>query len=535
MHASTIIVAAIIFVLTLLAWSNRFIQDDAFISFRYADNLVSGHGLVWNAGERIEGYTNFLWTLLMAVPLALKLDPVPVSFIVGLILFACSLIMTYRCANLICDSKWGCVVAVVLLGTNYTFSSFATGGLETQLQAFLFITCTYLVVRAWNENRWTPRILLTLSLCTSAAVLTRPEAVMLLVVLYPVTLYYVMNEKALRSKRLARVSILLLPSAAIIGSWVLWKIHYYGDILPNPYYVKVGSIHSWRRGTHYLYSFLVSYWLFPFPFIAVAMIRRITGKINNTIILFMLILTLWTFYLIGVSGGFMEYRHLVPVLPLIMLSVVWLIYNAIRNRTVQAVLVITVLAGSLFHALTFENSRIRWGITPISLLDAQIDAYDQDWDEVGRALGRVFDHSPDIMIATTASGAIPFYSRLRTVDMLGLNDRTVARQGEILSDRPGHQRIAPLSYLIDRNVDIVIGHPWIIVEDGESPSSRSYTVQDLDRLAVRNIQNLPTSAKFLEIPIDRYRTLVTLYLRERTQIENAIRENGWRVFPIARN
>ena len=110
MQTSTIIVAAIIVVLTALAWSNRFIQDDAFISFRYADNLVSGHGLVWNAGERIEGYTNFLWTLLMVVPLALKLDPVPVSFIVGLILFACSLIMTYRCANLIFDSKWDCIV-----------------------------------------------------------------------------------------------------------------------------------------------------------------------------------------------------------------------------------------------------------------------------------------------------------------------------------------------------------------------------------------------------------------------------------------
>jgi len=45
-----------------LAW----LCDDAFISFRYAQNLVSGHGLVFNVGERVEGYTNFLWTLLIA-------------------------------------------------------------------------------------------------------------------------------------------------------------------------------------------------------------------------------------------------------------------------------------------------------------------------------------------------------------------------------------------------------------------------------------------------------------------------------------
>src|SRR5207247_899918 len=40
--------------------------DDAFISFRYAQHLVDGYGLVFNPGERVEGYTNFLWTMIMA-------------------------------------------------------------------------------------------------------------------------------------------------------------------------------------------------------------------------------------------------------------------------------------------------------------------------------------------------------------------------------------------------------------------------------------------------------------------------------------
>ena len=59
---------AMIAALTWLAWLNRFIQDDAFISFRYSHNLVRGLGLVWNPGDRVEGYTSFLWTLIMAVP-----------------------------------------------------------------------------------------------------------------------------------------------------------------------------------------------------------------------------------------------------------------------------------------------------------------------------------------------------------------------------------------------------------------------------------------------------------------------------------
>src|SRR5438046_1501989 len=41
--------------------------DDAFITYRYAENLARGLGLVYNPGERVEGYSNFLWTLMMAV------------------------------------------------------------------------------------------------------------------------------------------------------------------------------------------------------------------------------------------------------------------------------------------------------------------------------------------------------------------------------------------------------------------------------------------------------------------------------------
>ena len=55
--------------LALLAWLTSvawFLTDDAFISFRYVRNLLEGHGLVFNPGEYVEGYTNFLWILELA-------------------------------------------------------------------------------------------------------------------------------------------------------------------------------------------------------------------------------------------------------------------------------------------------------------------------------------------------------------------------------------------------------------------------------------------------------------------------------------
>ena len=44
------------------------LADDAFISFRYSQHLAEGHGLVFNVGEKVEGYSNFLWVVLVAIP-----------------------------------------------------------------------------------------------------------------------------------------------------------------------------------------------------------------------------------------------------------------------------------------------------------------------------------------------------------------------------------------------------------------------------------------------------------------------------------
>jgi arabinofuranosyltransferase len=69
----------------LRAWSRRWSCDDAFISFRYADHLAHGQGLVWNVGERVEGFSNLLWTLLFVPAAAADLDLVVVSEVLGVL------------------------------------------------------------------------------------------------------------------------------------------------------------------------------------------------------------------------------------------------------------------------------------------------------------------------------------------------------------------------------------------------------------------------------------------------------------------
>src|SRR3982751_4766289 len=78
-----------------LAWLNRFMQDDAYIILRYARQLALGPGTVWDIGERVEGYSSFLYTVLMAVPHRLGIDPVAAGYTIGLLCFLGSLLATF--------------------------------------------------------------------------------------------------------------------------------------------------------------------------------------------------------------------------------------------------------------------------------------------------------------------------------------------------------------------------------------------------------------------------------------------------------
>ena len=139
--------------LAALAWSRRFVMDDAFISFRYAKHLAAGQGLVWNPGERVEGYTNFLWTLLMALPHRLRLDPVVFAQVAGVAFYALTLLLAWRLARRILGDEGWSLAAVLLLGTSASFLAFATGGLETMAQACLLAGLALLTLRLGEGGR----------------------------------------------------------------------------------------------------------------------------------------------------------------------------------------------------------------------------------------------------------------------------------------------------------------------------------------------------------------------------------------------
>src|ERR1043166_6070025 len=114
-----------------------FTCDDAFIAFRYARNLAMGHGLVFNPGfERVEGYTNFLWVLLLAAGRFCGLAPESACHVLSIAAgIGIILLITWHCLKALpagASAFWALWPAL-LLAVNRTFTMWCTSGLETKL------------------------------------------------------------------------------------------------------------------------------------------------------------------------------------------------------------------------------------------------------------------------------------------------------------------------------------------------------------------------------------------------------------------
>ena len=520
-----------------LAWAYRFIQDDAFISFRYAFNLVHGHGLTWNPGERIQGYTNLLWTLLMAIPLTMNYDPTVFSQIIGIFFTVGTLWATYKVACIIFRSHFLAVFTILMLGTNYTFIAYATGGLETQMQTFFIVTGIFLGLSILVHDDAKYRVYCALlSFVFSLAILTRLDSMIAFLVLFPFLFWQIFARPySSLNRKMVESALLVLPATVILGSWLIWNYSYYGDILPNTYYAKATlySINIFKQGVLYIREFLLSYLLMPFVFIAMFNLKDFFLKSKLCIITAIIIL--WNIYLIRVGGDFMEFRFLVPVLPFIFIIITFLL-STIINKKVRIALFIMILFGSFSHAYYYKGTiteHLR--IESIYSLNSNL-VY---WSKAGLVLKELFYKSDsDVVIATTAAGAIPYYSQLKTIDMHGLNDRWIARNGIVFSPRVAHRRLSSHKYLVERGVNLVIGHPKIELLTETYPKE---IIGDLDfiygifkifRIIDPQKNLISGDTEIIVIPIDNLYGIHVLYVKKNNHIDDVIKKNNYKTYKL---
>lgn len=217
--------------------------DDAYITFRTVDNLVSGYGPVWNAGERVQAYTHPLWMFAVAVVYSFTREIYVTAQVMGIaITLAAALWLIFRLAR----TPGAAIVLVAALACSRAFVDYGTSGLENPLTYLLLAVflAVYFDARSDGEK------VLSLSFLTGLAVLNRMDLSLLFL---PPLLFAVYRARSWRAL-LVDAPMGLLPVAA----WLAFALLYYGNPFPNTAPAKLGTgvsdIDLARQGVAYFIS-----------------------------------------------------------------------------------------------------------------------------------------------------------------------------------------------------------------------------------------------------------------------------------------
>jgi hypothetical protein len=438
------------------AVQNSWTCDDAWISIRYARNLVEGLGLVFNAGERVEGYTNFLWVLWTAPAFSFGIEPENWADAWGILFFAGTVAILAvpwcRSGDPI-HRALPLPVAGILLALNPDSQVWATGGLETA--AFAFFLAAGFVELADAEVA--PLRSLLAGFLFALACLMRPDGLLPAAVAAAWVFVFA-------ARKVAAVSAFGFGLVVPVGVFFVWRHAYYGDWLPNTYYAKSAWLAWWDQGWTYAGLFFERNGLLlaGFPLLIAWLLARRRrplganaecGRLFREALLAAGIVASYTLYVVRVGGDFMYARFLIPAVPFFALLFERSLALLLPGRRAWAWGLSAIVAGAPYmvgepvqgsvwiHGIANERAYY----SPLRTEHA---------DEAGLQLRQYFDGLPVRIVVFGAEVRLAYRSEASVViDAHGLTDRHVAHMPLLQRGRVGHERLADLPYLVsDRAV-----------------------------------------------------------------------------------
>jgi hypothetical protein len=448
----------------------NFVTDDAFISFVYARNLARHGQLVFNLGERVEGYTNFLWTLLIAggllagVPAELSSRLLGTAAGVFGLLVASQLHRRLRADAQAPFSAWDALPALILAGIP-GYACWSSGGLETQLFTLLVTLGlgTYIGSQLPGAaSRPVPFLFSALFL--GLAALTRPEGYLFFALC---GLHRLCTSFAARRYLPQRQDLLALGIfLALTVPHIVWRRLYYGYFVPNTFYVKTSSgSGAWLQGGYYLFAFARDLKLFVLPLLfLLGLLRPWPAEASRRYLwvgsLVYPLSAVFLLYVASVGGDFMGlYRFVLPIVPINVVCAVYGLYRLLDGQWASRPRVFLLTLAALLglhgwntaladrHALSFIGAD-RGIDTP-----GYLRYYTADRAAIGKWLGQYVQ--PDDFQVVGGAGAQVYYAGIPALDSFGLADAYVAHEVPATSTRPGHQKFAPLSYILSRKPTII--------------------------------------------------------------------------------
>ena len=265
--AGALLILVPVALLAALGWQLRWSNEDGFIYYRVVDNLLAGHGPVFNVGERVESYTSPAWTGLLAATQGV-LRPAhmeDLAMVLGVLLSAGGLWLGARGALVLLRRRGtaglplplGALVIAVLP----PFWDFSTSGLETGL-VFGWMGLSFWALVAAEGGRdpsagELPRRPRAGALAAAALFglgpLVRPDLAIFSAALLVALL---LVERPARRRRLAA---LVLAAAVVPVAYQVFRMGYFATLLPNTALAKEAGLPYWTRGLAYLWNFIWPY------------------------------------------------------------------------------------------------------------------------------------------------------------------------------------------------------------------------------------------------------------------------------------
>lgn len=435
-------VGGVVAVLGLLwVWHLRWFGDDAFITFRYASNWADGRGLVFNPGERVEGYTNFLWVLLLTGAHLLGLSIPVAAALLCMASYVGVLYVVQRIVRRELGSRSAVSLAAIGLAFSYPFACYGTSGLETLFGALLVLLAFERALAGAH---------LAAGFFGIAATMAHPDH----------AIFYVFLGAALLARRTGWRGLIryALPFFVLYVPYFAIRWSYFGSFFPNTYYAKSGGDPYYSQGAFYLYASALSAGLWALvPLFVYGLVRS-----KNRLLQYFIAsaVPVYLFYIARIGGDYMLWRLLCPVFPLVFLVAELGLRDLLALQRWRLAGVGCVLAVAVvLPTSVLRSHENRWHLTD-----------ERTWHRIarlhpvrleGKIADRVHalvDHMGDIepkpSYAAFAIGYLAWLSDWTIVDIHGITDPVLARKPLTKRGRPGHERWASPEYIYQRGTTI---------------------------------------------------------------------------------
>ena len=400
--------------------------DDAYITFSFSKNLAAGNGPVDSHGLRVEGYSNFLWMVLVAFGflVAPNSDGYLTARILGFGLLAFGLYVVYRMAR----RAAGPLIALIAPASLIVCSD------SVRATLFGLETTAYVVAIAfgwWIYLREPPSARRWSLLAFVPAALMRIDGFVPVLIVCGVEVLRSLYERRFSLQTLLRWAA---PALLIWGTYFAWRYWYYGLPLPTTYYAKqLVTVTQPNRGYDQIWALLRDYGLLAvLPLMGLPFIRRRRTDA----------LSLWTaivlyFVFVGLTGGdWMPFqRFFLPAVPLGAVLLAWGVARLDEELRLQPLLARLVggalaLAGLVSYAVHVHMASVDTGEERAKLAEAahvQSHTVDNLMDAMDLAHWSV--RNPGDRFAAEYAGVFAVFTDAYVIDMWGLCNADIALQG----------------------------------------------------------------------------------------------------------